>query len=73
VPQISAALQVYLTEGDPLLNTKFYYKNQILESNYRVNQGYILDNKNFLEHGIECSVPANHDRYSLYAHWGPPQ
>jgi hypothetical protein len=66
---INIALQIYLTSGYKELNTKFYYKNQVLESTYEYNHGYLMDNANKLEHGIETPVPEGHVRWSIYASW----
>lgn len=69
IPTISAAIQIYLTEGHPELNTKFYYKDNIYQSEYKINHGYFFDNSTRMEHGIENPVPEGHTRYSLYCHW----
>ena len=66
---ISVAMQVYLIDGPTDLHTKFYFQDQILESTYRKNYGYCMDNLNKLQHGIETPVPKDHVRYSLYASW----
>lgn len=69
IDQISVAIQIYLTDGPDQLHTKFYHEDQILKSTYQKNYGYIMDNTNKLQHGIETPVPENYTRYSLYTSW----
>jgi hypothetical protein len=69
IPIINLAIQIYMTSGYNELNTKFYYNDQILESVYQKNYEYLIDNSNFLEHGIDTPVPKKHIRYSLYCSW----
>ena len=69
INRINVAIQIYLSNGPADLHTKFYFQEQILESKYQKNHGYLMDNINKLPHGIETPVPEDHVRYSLYASW----
>jgi hypothetical protein len=67
--RINLGIQIYLVDGPADLHTKFYFQDQILQSTYKKNHGYIMDNSNKLQHGIETPVPEDYVRYSLYSSW----
>jgi hypothetical protein len=67
---IDIALQLYLSENLVDLGTKFEYKDEIIQINYRKNHGYLYDNSHQgVPHYMTTPVPKEHIRYSLYAIW----
>lgn len=66
---IDIALQLYLSENLVDLGTKFEYKDEIIQINYRKNHGYLYDNSQGVPHYMSIPVPKEHIRYSLYAMW----
>jgi|LakMenE18May11ns_1017448.scaffolds.fasta_scaffold9772491_2 hypothetical protein len=66
---IDIALQLYLSENLVDLGTKFEYKDEIIQVNYRKNHGYLYDNSQGVPHYMSIPVPKEHIRYSLYAMW----
>lgn len=67
-PLISMAIQIYLSESELDLSTKFLYKGKTIHPAYKKNSGYIQNNTGLI-HFMSTPVPANHTRYSLYAIW----
>lgn len=72
-PIIEVAIQIYLTESELELGTVFELPNDIVSASYKINSGYIADNKNKLTHYTKKRVPKGHVRYSLYATWALDQ
>jgi hypothetical protein len=68
-PIIEVAIQVYLTESEVELGTVFELPKDIITASYKINSGYIADNKNKFTHYTKKRVPKDHVRYSLYATW----
>lgn len=68
-PKIEVAIQIYLSEYTLNLGTVFECDNEIVEINYKINNGYLMDNKAKLIHYMPIPVPADHVRYSVYAIW----
>jgi len=66
---INLAIQIYVTTGPAELGTKFNYNNQVLQTKYLVNHGYLLDNQQGVTHYLDTPVPAEHLRLSVYAVW----
>jgi hypothetical protein len=66
---IDIAIQLYLTEGNIDLSTKFEYNGKILHPNYKINSGYLFDNSVGVRHYMTTPVPQNYTRFSLYAIW----
>lgn len=61
--QVKAAMQIYLSSGPEYIGTWF----DDVEIPFVTNTGYIMNNKNKLEHQMKHPVPRNLIRYSLYA------
>lgn len=66
---IDIAIQLYLTEGNVDLSTKFEYNGKILHPSYKINSGYLFDNSVGVRHYMITPVPQNYTRFSLYAIW----
>jgi hypothetical protein len=61
--QVKAAMQIYLSTG--LLDTGTWFGTT--EIPFELNTGYIMNNRNKMQHGMKYPVPLGHNRYSLYA------
>lgn len=70
---IDMAMQIYLSESDVDLATKFEYRGKLLGPKYRKNSGYLQDNSIGVNHFLHTPVPEAHIRYSLYAVWSSGQ
>lgn len=68
-PKIELAIQIYLSEYTLNLGTVFECDNEIVKIDYKINNGYLMDNKAKLTHYMPIPVPADHVRYSVYAIW----
>jgi hypothetical protein len=66
---INLAIQIYVTTGPAELGTKFNYNNQVLQTKYLVNHGYLSDNRRGVTHYLDTPVPVGHTRLSVYAVW----
>lgn len=71
-PEIEIAIQIYLTEHEQNIGTIFFVDNKIVETNYKINEGYIMDNSYAIRHRIRLPIPQDHIRYSVYANWKKP-
>jgi hypothetical protein len=70
-PEINIAVQIYLSGNGSELGTKFNYDNQVIQTPYTKDSGYIQDNTDDrTNHYFDSTIPPDHTRYSLYAIWG---
>ena len=68
-PVISFAIQIYLVNGPDNFSTVFEYNNEKITPKFKVNNGYLFNNKSKLIHYMDSFIPENFTRYSLYAIW----
>ena len=62
--QVTAAMQIYLSEDRADLGT--WFENSV-EIAFKQNTGYIMHNRNRLIHGMKKPVPDSYSRLSVYA------
>ena len=62
--RVVAAMQIYLSDSCPGLGTWFA---DTIEIPFVQNTGYIMHNRNQLEHGMKNQVPHGYSRISFYA------
>lgn len=62
--RVRAAMQIYLSTSRPELGTWFM---DSIEIPFVQNTGYLMHNRNQLQHGMKKSVPSDYARISLYA------
>jgi hypothetical protein len=66
---IDIAVQVYLSNGPAELGTEFVHNGVTERAQYKLNCGYLADNKVGISHALKYPVPESHTRYSIYGIW----
>ena len=62
--RVVAAMQLYLSHSYPNIGT--WFSNSI-EIPFVQNTGYLMHNRNHIEHGMKSQVPLGYSRISFYA------
>jgi hypothetical protein len=67
-PVIDVSVQIYLNDNNMDLGTRFQL-DTVFKIPYKTNHGYLMDNRQHIQHFYDGKSPEDYHRYSLYAIW----
>lgn len=67
-PVIDISMQIYLNDNNMDLGTRFQL-DTVFTIPYKTNHGYLMDNRQNIQHFYDGQSPKDYHRYSLYAIW----